>query len=98
ADMWIECRNQHEGIVHVFFNIRFDRLYSGSALIVETYTSFANQSCAVQEIVNDYRFEHIQFKVSHGATDIDRYIISHHLGADHRECLALSGIYFSRHN
>src|SRR5688572_11221815 len=75
--------------------IGFDTIYT---MLHKAVTRIRNQSCRSKEIEDDYRLENIQLKMSLHCTDIDRYVVSDHLGHGHGHCFRLSWINFSRHD
>lgn len=98
SDMCVEGGHQHQGIVHVLFDIGFNRFQADSAFVVKADTAFANEAGAVQEVIDHNGFEHVQFKMAGGATDTDGHIVPHYLGGDHGEGLTLGGVHFARHD
>src|SRR5688500_2942212 len=82
----------------MLFYIGFDRFYTSSTFIIETYTTIADQSCTMQKVIDHYRLIYIQFKMAITAANTDSNIIAHYLCGYHGQRFTLSGIYFSRHD
>ena len=63
----------------MFFYVGEDGLKPGGAFIVKAYAAIAQQPCAVQEVIDHYRFKNVELKMPGGAADCYGNIIAHNL-------------------
>ncbi len=98
ADVWRQRCNQHQRALQVLVNPLAVRLRAAQAVQVEAVHGVCQQSNALNDIVNDQRFERIQLQVSLHAANTDGGVIAHHLCAHHAQCLALGRVDLAGHD
>src|SRR5699024_7880734 len=64
ADMRVECCNKHEGVFQEPSDILLDRLDADCTLVFECLHAVSKQVDRLERIIEDHRFEHIQFKIA----------------------------------
>ncbi len=90
--------DQHQRTFQMLFDSREVWFEPFCAEASEAAHRITEESYGTQNIVDDQRLENVQLKVSAGPTYPHGNIISHDLGADHRQCLALGGVDLARHD
>src|SRR5258708_2005481 len=98
ADLRIQGGDEHEGVLKVFADIGLDGFDAAGATVVKADAAIADQAGAVQEIIDHYGFEDVEFEVAGGAADIDGYVIAQDLCYDHGQGLALGRVHLARHD
>ena len=98
ANVRIQSRYQHQRVPQMFIDsLAVDR-QAGDAVFDEAMTGIMNQSDRVQQVMNHYRLENIQFKVALRAGESNRRIVTHDLYGHHSHRFALRGIDLARHD
>src|SRR5262249_45693002 len=65
---------------------------------VERRARVGEQPRRAEHVVDDERLEDVELEVAGGAADPHRHVVAHHLGAHHRERLALGRVDLARHD
>ena len=98
TDFRSESGDQHEGIFDVVVDFRAIHFDAVGAVFDETVAGVGEQLDGMQIIENHHGLENVELKISLGAGEADGGVVAHHLGGDHGEGFALSGIYFAGHD
>ena len=96
----VRCQRgyQHQGALQQLGNTRPPDLDPANTMDVEAAYPVGQQADTLQHIMDNQRLEHVEFEVTRGATDTDGHIVPHDLSAQHRQCLALRRVDFTRHD
>lgn len=62
--MRVKCRDEHQGIFHEGFDAFFVRLDTHHAIVGEAVAAIGQEADGLKNVVNDYRFEHVEFKMA----------------------------------
>lgn len=96
--MGIKCRDKHKTLIHDFVDGVYVGLNSDDAVLGEGGRGVTKKS-GRPENVGDYNgLEDVELEVAVATADRRRDVVTEHLGAYHRQGLALSWIHLSRHD
>ena len=98
ANVRVESGDEHETLIEKFINAIAVGLNASNAVEVEGFTGIGEEGSRVQDVLNDHRLEHIELEVARHATNADGRVVTHNLGADHSNSLALSRVNLARHD
>ena len=96
--MAVQYRGQHQGLVQQRVDPLFIGLNANDAVLSERPRSISQQPDALQNILDDNRFEYIQFELAVGTSDRYGRVVTHNLSGNHSHGLTLCGVDLSRHN
>src|SRR5215510_14941986 len=82
----------------MIFNLLFVELNAGDAVVNKAMTCIVDQSHRMQQVMNHYWLEHVEFEVTLRTRKRNRGIVAEYLDCHHRHCFTLRGIDLSRHD
>ena len=98
ADVGIQRRDQHEGIVEVAAHLLPVGTDAHHAVIMESLHALCQEPGGLEEIVDQHRHIDVQLEIALAGGDADGHIIAHDLGRHHGDRLALGGIDLAGHD
>ena len=98
ADVGIQSRDEHQGVIEELLDTWVVGLDTRYAVDIEGYCSITEELCALQEVSCHDRLEDIQLEVALHTADSDSSIVPDDLSADHRHRFALGRIDLTWHD
>ena len=96
--MAVQDGGQHQGLIQQRVDPFLIGLDTNDTVLGERPRSISQKPDTLQDVLDNNRFEHIEFKLTIGAGDRDSGVVAHNLGSDHGHGLTLSGVDFSGHD
>ena len=98
ADVGIERRDEHQGVIQQFLDTWVVGLDTRDTVDVEGYGSIPEELCALQEVSSHDGLEDVEFEVPLHPADCDRCVVADDLSGDHRHSFALRRIDLTGHD
>jgi hypothetical protein len=98
ADVGVEGGDQHERLVQDLLDLVSVGNHTFNTVQVEGLAGVAEESNAVQDVLDDQGLEDVQLEVTVAASDGHGSVVAHNLSADHGDGLALGGVDLAGHD
>lgn len=98
TNLWVQAGDQHKGLLHDRSNLLLVSLKTNNQVLLEGSHSVGENADRVEQIADEHWLENVQLELPVHAANGGGNVVTHNLGADHGEGLALGWVDLSWHD